>query len=154
MTMIGRIPDRWEMIVRLFVALILFDTVFYWTHYVEHLYFFQWHKVHHEYNNVNLPLSLTGTYGHWIDGLAGSILPMVIPTTLCGFDLTTFWLFMVLNVLHSVHPPMGGGRGGGRVVVAIDLTVRHLEVERLVGWGLSLPVGVFFFFLSFFLSSQ
>ena len=25
-----------------------------------------------------------------------------MPLTVCGFDLTTFWLFMVLNVLHSV----------------------------------------------------
>ena len=68
---VGRIPDRIDMIVKLFAGLVIFDTIFYWTHLLEHKYLYAYHRVHHEYNNVNLPMSLTGTYGHWIDGLAG-----------------------------------------------------------------------------------
>ena len=43
----------------------------------------------HEYNNTYLPLSITGTYGHAVDGILGSVLPAIVPILGLRFDLVT-----------------------------------------------------------------
>eukprot|EP00455_Lapot_gusevi_P024991 TRINITY_DN2613_c0_g1_i2.p1 TRINITY_DN2613_c0_g1~~TRINITY_DN2613_c0_g1_i2.p1 ORF type:complete len:319 (-),score=39.64 TRINITY_DN2613_c0_g1_i2:19-975(-) len=100
-------PSRWHACAQLLVGVFLFDTVFYWTHFLEHKYIYHWHRVHHEYNNVYLPISVTGTYGHALDGLLGIIFPAFFPSLLLQYDLVTFWQFMMIHTFHSVYDHAG-----------------------------------------------
>jgi hypothetical protein len=99
---------------KLLASLLIFDSIFYWTHYLEHqTYLYQYHRIHHQFNHVYPPLTITGTWGHAIDGLLGSVLPAVVPMIILKFDLVTCacWFF-----LHSTgcvpddYEPVAGNR--------------------------------------------
>jgi len=97
--LIADTPDRPTFLLHLGVALIIFETFFYWGHRMQHAvpWLYQFHKLHHEFTQ---PFSLTAVWGHTID-LFLTNLPMVIPFMLFEWHIYTLIHLACIMFCHT-----------------------------------------------------
>ncbi len=75
-------------------------------HRVQHWYFYQYHKIHHEYN---IPNVLTAAWGSDVDGCLTLVLPGFVPAVLFGYHLYTFMMWTIIHFAHTylgTPPPL------------------------------------------------
>jgi len=95
-------PTPWENCWKLLVGNLIFDTIFYWTHRMEHEigWMYAHHKRHHQYVEPN---ALTGQHGSHIDSFFGQLLTTFVPVVGLKYHLFTFWQFVVIHIWHSAY---------------------------------------------------
>ena len=73
--MAPEIPSVRKMLSQMVFCMLVESVLFYYCHKMGHLYFYKYHKVHHEFKCTT---SLAGSHTHPIDFFLGSVLPFAI----------------------------------------------------------------------------
>jgi len=90
---------------KILLGLLIFETTFYWSHVWLHTPMgYRFHKDHHAYYT---PMSLTGQWGSFVDGLVSLPLPSFVPVLVLSLHPTTVWLYAIIHTAHSSYDHCG-----------------------------------------------
>jgi len=96
-------PSTKEFFCHLAVALVVEDTMFYFTHRGLHEYLYKSiHSWHHEYTSV---IALSSEHAHPVEFALGNLLPVITGPLLMRSHMFTLWAFVFLRVVvsHDEH---------------------------------------------------
>jgi sterol desaturase/sphingolipid hydroxylase (fatty acid hydroxylase superfamily) len=99
------VPSATEGFIKMMVSLMIFETVFYWSHIWLHSPSgYRYHKDHHAFYT---PMALAGHWGSTVDGLVSLPLPAFAPVFLLGIHPTTLWFYSIIHTCHSSYDHCG-----------------------------------------------
>ena len=98
---IEKIPYWWVIMIQIYIALFISDTLFYIAHRIMHTkHFYKYHKEHHIYQNTNILVEL---YSSKIEYII-SIFVLGISTIMLNMHIVTFIIYqLILMNLSTLH---------------------------------------------------
>jgi len=87
------------------VYILIEEYLFYWSHRLLHVYFYQdIHKRHHEFR---APISIAAEYAHPIELILSNIFPLIAGPMLLGSHIFTVWLWLILAITGTCNHHCG-----------------------------------------------
>jgi sterol desaturase/sphingolipid hydroxylase (fatty acid hydroxylase superfamily) len=98
------VPDAFTIVFQLLAGLLMFETMFYWGHRLQHLRYYRYHKIHHE---AQQPFAGSAVWGHALDGILTSILPGLLPACVLQMHYFTLLIWIFVHSVQSYYDHSG-----------------------------------------------